>query len=95
MYTIKQIEKDKDNNLAETTWMNKKLEFDNETFEEIIPKMESWFSVTIHIAHSTLLSKRFTATIENENLEETLNAMQLSYPFTYVKKGSDIWISKK
>ena len=33
----------------ETAWVENKLVFDNETFEEVALKMERWYDVTIHI----------------------------------------------
>lgn len=95
LYTISRLKKDKHEIVPETVWMKSTLQFDNETFEEIIPKMNAWFGVEIQLKDEALLQKRFTATIEKETLTQTLNALELSYPFRYTMSGTDVWISPK
>jgi ferric-dicitrate binding protein FerR (iron transport regulator) len=95
LYSIARLQKDKNQVIAETAWMQSRLEFDNESFEHIAPKMDSWFSVSIHFNDSAIASRRFSAVIEKESLQQTLEALKLSYPFNYQIKGSEIWISKK
>ena len=94
LYTITKLKKDEHNTVSETVWMNSKLEFNNESFEELSPKLESWFSVEMHINDTTLKQKRFSGLIEKETLTQTLLALQLSYPFNYSIKGNDVWINK-
>ena len=95
LYTISRLKKDEHNTVAETVWMNSKLEFNNESFEELLPKLESWFSVEIHLNDIALKQKRFSGLIEKETLIQTLQALQLSCPFTYTINGTDVWINKK
>lgn len=95
LYSIARLQKDKHQTIAETAWMESRLEFDNESFEDIAPKMNSWFSVSIRFADSSIARRRFSAVIEKESLQQTLEAMKLSYPFSYRIKGAEILISKK
>ena len=95
LYTISKLKKDEHNAVAETVWMNSKLEFNNESFEELSPKLESWFSVEIHINDTIVKQKRFSGLITKETLIQTLQALQLSYRFAYTIKGTDVWINKK
>ena len=95
LYSIARLQKDKRQLIAETAWMESRLEFDNESFECIAPKMDSWFSVSIHFTDSSIAHRRFSAVIEKESLQQTLEAMKLSYPFNYQITGSEVWISKK
>jgi ferric-dicitrate binding protein FerR (iron transport regulator) len=94
LYTITRLQPDVHKVLPETVWMNKKLEFSNETFEDIAPKLESWYAVTFHFSDEAITSKRFSGLIEKETLAQTLAAMRLSYPFHYQITGEDVWISK-
>ena len=42
------------------------------------------------------LSKEdFQGSIEKETLEQTLSAMQISFPFKYYITGNDVWINQK
>ncbi len=78
---------------AEIAWMKPQLIFDNEPFEQLAPKMESWFNIRIHFRDQQVRQKRFSGVIEKESLKETLEAMQLSGKFTYEIKGSELWIA--
>jgi ferric-dicitrate binding protein FerR (iron transport regulator) len=94
LYTITRLQPDTHKVLPETVWMNKKLEFNNETFEDIAPKHESWYAVAFHFSDEAVKSKRFSGLIEKETLAQTLAAMKLSYPFHYHITGEEVWISK-
>ncbi|SEN88804.1 FecR family protein [bacterium A37T11] len=67
----------------EILWMNKQLIFDNEPFEELAPKLERWFNVKISFEDYGVKKLRFSAVIEQETLQQTLEAMKLSAPFNY------------
>jgi transmembrane sensor len=79
--------------LPDTVWMQRKLEFDNEPFGELAPKMEVWFDVRIRFSNEHIRNKRFSGVIEKETLEETLKDMRLSAPFTYTIKGNELLIN--
>lgn len=95
LYTISRLQKNEKQVLSETVWMKDKLEFDNETFNDLTPQFESWFSVNIHFGDETIKQKRFSGVIEKETLQQTLGAMQLSIPFTWSVKGNEVWINQK
>jgi ferric-dicitrate binding protein FerR (iron transport regulator) len=92
-FIITNVQNETDKIQPETAWMKDKLEFNNETFEELAPAMESWFSVSIQFKNDEIKSKRFSGVIERESLKETLQAMQLSYHFNY-EINNDIVIIK-
>ena len=94
LYTITRLHKDVHEVLPETVWMKKKLQFNNETFEELAPKLESWYAVTIHFRDSAITSKRFSGVIEKETLEQTLQAMKIASAFNYAIKNDEVLISK-
>jgi ferric-dicitrate binding protein FerR (iron transport regulator) len=79
--------------LPDTVWMQRKLEFDNEPFWELAPKMEVWFDIRIRFGNESIRNKRFSGVIEKETLEETLKDMRLSAPFTYTIKGNELLIN--
>lgn len=95
LYSIAHVQKDNRQFVAETAWMESRLVFDNESFGQIAPKMDSWFSVSIHFTDSAIARRHFSAVIEQESLQQTLEAMKLSYPFNYRIQGDNVWISKK
>jgi ferric-dicitrate binding protein FerR (iron transport regulator) len=93
VYAISALHESKSGVLADTVWMQRKLEFDNEPFSELAPKMEVWFDIRIRFGNETIKNKRFSGVIEKETLEETLKDMQLSAPFTYSIGGNELLIN--
>jgi ferric-dicitrate binding protein FerR (iron transport regulator) len=92
VYAITALHTGKTGILPETVWMQRKLEFDNEPFSELAPKMEEWFDIKIKFGSEAVRNKRFSGVIENETLEETLKDMRLSTPFTYTLNGNELSI---
>jgi transmembrane sensor len=95
LYAISRLQQNEKHILSETVWMNNILEFDNQTFQDLSPQLESWFSVNIHFGDETIKGRRFSGSIEKETLEQTLSAMQISFPFKYSIIGNDVWINQK
>jgi transmembrane sensor len=70
-----------ENTIVETAWVENKLVFDKETFEEVALKMERWYGVSIHFTDDKLKLQRLTGTFEKETITEALTALQISTPF--------------
>ena len=92
LFTILHVKKNTAEILPETAWLKDKLEFNNQTFEELAPEMESWFSINIRFENNDIKTKRFSGVIEKETLEEMLKAMQLSYHFNYQIENNTVTI---
>lgn len=88
-YSILRLGKD---TATETVWMQSKLEFDNEPFEELAPKMEKWYNIHMHFKDERIRKRRFSGVIEKETLIQTLEAMKLSGHFEYEIKDNELWL---
>jgi transmembrane sensor len=95
IYSITSLNKGRFEVLPETVWMQNKLQFDNEPFEELVPKLEAWFNIHISISEKGIRTRRFSGVIEKETLKETLADLQLSFPFDYELKGNELNIFKR
>lgn len=83
-----------DNSIVETSWVNNKLVFRSETFEEVARKMERWYGVNITINGEKLKEKIFTGIFENETVEQALDAMRLVTPFSFTASANQIIITR-
>lgn len=77
---------------SEIAWIDNQLVFDDEPFETIAPKMESWYHIRIHFTDENLKKRRFSGVIEKETIRETLEAMQLSNHFNYTIRENELWV---
>lgn len=78
--------------IQETSWIDNKLIFKNETMEELIPKLERWYDVNIQLKAPKVKGYRYTANITDENIAQLLRAMQLIKPFQYKIEDDEIII---
>ena len=83
-----------DNSVIETAWTNNRLAFMNERFGDIAQQLERKFEVKLHFEDSTAAGLRFTATFEDEDIRETLEALQYSLPFNFRIDKKDIYITR-
>jgi ferric-dicitrate binding protein FerR (iron transport regulator) len=71
-------------------WMQGKLTFENERFEDIVYRLERFYNIDIEIAVDSLNNERITASFENEQLERVLNVLAVSLSTDYEQNGSVI-----
>jgi len=84
-----------DTALTETSWVYNKLIFDGDSFNELARKMERWFNVHISFKDDRVAEYRFKGTFYNENLEQALQALQLTAPFEYKISDNKVEIFEK
>lgn len=81
-----------DSAIMETSWVNNKLVFRDESFENLAGRMERWYGVSIQFGNGEVKKYRFTGIFENENVKEVLNALRLTENFNYRINGDNILI---
>jgi transmembrane sensor len=78
--------------IQETSWRDSQLVFQNESLEDLRPKLERWFNINIKFDNEQPKLYRFTGVFKDETIEETLKAMQLIKPFNFNLKDHDLII---
>ena len=84
----------RDSSIVETSWVNNKLVFRSETFEQVALKMEKWYAVSILFKDEKVKEKKFTGIFEKETIEQALNALQLITLFNYRIIRDTVFIKK-
>ncbi|WP_316745756.1 FecR family protein [Pedobacter gandavensis] len=78
--------------IEETSWKDNMLVFQNESLQDLKPRLERWFNVHIELGSTIPKDYRFTGVLKNENIKEALTAMQLIKPFHFKQKADDVII---
>jgi ferric-dicitrate binding protein FerR (iron transport regulator) len=99
-FSISSLKKDPllDSGTVATAWIENKLVFRDEPFEELAAQMARKYGVQFHFSSNALRQYRFTGIFSKETITEALQALKLtspSDPFDFSVKGKDIYISKK
>jgi ferric-dicitrate binding protein FerR (iron transport regulator) len=81
-----------DSTVLETSWVDNKLAFDNESLETIAQKLERWYDVRIVITSEQLKKETYKATFEGESLEEVLNSLKIAGGFSFVINKKEVRI---
>lgn len=84
--------KDDKNSILETSWMNHKLQFRNESFSLLSLRLSRWYGVSFVFESDQLKDARFTGEFEKEDLSEALKALQAITSFDYKIQGKTIYL---
>jgi ferric-dicitrate binding protein FerR (iron transport regulator) len=83
-----------DSTIAETEWINNRLVFRDESFEDLAVKMERWYNIKIEINDQRLREYRLSGTFETETITQALDALKISLPFRYEQDGNKILVHR-
>lgn len=75
-----------------TSWRLGKLIFDETPFYDVIPQLERWYDVTIHIENQNDLNCGLTAEIEKERLEDVLKLLVTTHQISYTFSENEVFI---
>ncbi|MGB4399118.1 MAG: FecR domain-containing protein [Daejeonella sp.] len=78
--------------IEEISWTENKFVFENESFEDLLPKLERWYNVKIILNDPRIKAYRFTGIFIKENIIQALEAMQLIKSFHYKLNENEVKI---
>lgn len=92
---LSEVTHSSDNLVLETLWVENKLIFHDESFEEVARKMERWYGVKINITDDRLAQLHVGGgPFENETIEQALKALQIAFDFNFTFKDNNINITR-
>jgi transmembrane sensor len=77
------------NSSEKLSWIDGKLTFKYESFEDVVRKINRWYNVNIVIRDELLESYIYYGTFKDETLEEVLKLLQLTAPIRYRDIGRE------
>lgn len=75
--------------IIETSWVENKLIFQDESFEDIARQLERWYGVSIKFQNEQLKGNHLTGSFKNETVRKALDALQFTAPFNYEMDGNN------
>ncbi|MFN8253948.1 MAG: FecR family protein [Ferruginibacter sp.] len=81
-----------DNSIVETAWVNNRLVFRDESFEDVAVRMERWYNTEIEIQGEALKQQHLNGVFMNESVTQALDALKISIAFKYRIEGQKIII---
>jgi ferric-dicitrate binding protein FerR (iron transport regulator) len=83
-----------DSTIIETSWVENRLVFEDESFAELSLKLSRWYGVHFHFNAPEIEKLRFTGNFKEETIHEALSAMKITATFNYKIDHNNIEISK-
>lgn len=78
--------------VKEVSWIDDNFVFQNETLEELAPKMERWFNVHIHVDNARVGNLHYSGIFHKETIGQALTALQLIRPFNFKITDNHVFI---
>ena len=78
--------------VKEVSWIDDNFVFQNETLEELAPKMERWFNVHIHVDNARVGNLHYSGIFHKETIGQALRALQLIRPFNFKITDNHVFI---
>ena len=91
--SVKLIIQEKIDPLPDISWKNNKLIFNAEELSEILKELGRKYNVKFRCESNKIKNYKFTGTLEDETLQQVLNAIKLSAPFDYNIKGNEVTLT--
>jgi transmembrane sensor len=83
-----------DHKAKEIAWVRNRLKIQDETLEQIAGRLQQWYGIPIIITDEEVKKYSYSGTFESETVIKALEALQLSYPFSFEVEQTRIVISK-
>jgi transmembrane sensor len=83
-----------DSTILETSWVNNRLVFEDESFAEISTRMSRWYGLDFYFDDEETKNLRFTGNFKNETINEALKAMQITADFKFSINDKKVNITK-
>jgi ferric-dicitrate binding protein FerR (iron transport regulator) len=82
-----------DSTVLETSWVQNRLVFEDESFTNLAKRMERWYGVKFVFESDDVQQLRFTGNFKEESIQEALEAMKITAKFNYVINNNIITIT--
>ena len=69
--------------IIETSWVENKLIFQDEAFDDLARQLERWYGVSIIFKNDRLKENRLTGSFKNETIRQALDALKFTASFNY------------
>lgn len=92
-YLVTALPQVKAEDIKETAWVNNRLVFTNESFEEVAKQIERKYNVQIVFEEPSLKNEQISGVLENESVEQALQIIQMTTPFKFRTDGRAIYLA--
>jgi transmembrane sensor len=81
--------------VKETAWLDNRILFTNELFEDVAKQIERKYNVQVVFENQSLKAEQISGLLDKESLQDALRIIEITTPFNYRMDGKTVYLSKK
>jgi transmembrane sensor len=94
-YQVTTLPQVKPDEIKETAWIDNKILFTNELFEDVAKQIERKYNVQLIFEDQALKTEQISGLLDKEPLQEAMQIIEQTTPFKFRMEGKNIYLSKK
>lgn len=93
-YQVTTLAQVKPDEIKETAWIDNKILFTNELFEDVAKQIERKYNVQVIFEDQALKTEQISGLLDKEPLQEAMQIIEQTTPFRFRMEGKNIYLSK-
>jgi ferric-dicitrate binding protein FerR (iron transport regulator) len=94
-YQVTALPDVKPDEVKETAWVDNRILFTNELFEDVVAQIERKYNVQVVFEDKKLRTEQISGLLDKESLQEALGIIEMTTPFKFRVDGQTVYLSKK
>ncbi|MFC0512734.1 FecR family protein [Mucilaginibacter angelicae] len=94
-YQVTALPDVKPDEVKETAWVDNRILFTNEVFEDVAAQIERKYNVQVVFEDQALRTEQISGLLDKESLQEALGIIEMTTPFKFRVDGQTVYLSKK
>lgn len=94
-YQVTALPDVKPDEVKETAWVDNRILFTNEVFEDVAAQIERKYNVQVVFEDQALRNEQISGLLDKESLQEALGIIEMTTPFKFRVDGQTVYLSKK
>lgn len=82
-------------NIKETAWLDNRVLFTNEEFEDVAKQIERKYDVQVVFEDESLKTEQISGLLDKESLQEAMQIIEMTTPFKFKIAGKVLYLAKK
>lgn len=94
-YQVITLPRVKPEEIKETAWLDNRILFTNELFEDVAKQIERKYNVQVAFEDQALKTEQISGLLDQEPLQKAMQIIEMTTPFQFRIEGSTIYLSRK
>lgn len=94
-YQVTELPDVKPDEVKETAWVDNRILFTNEMFEDVAAQIERKYNVQVVFEDQALRTEQISGLLDKESLQEALGIIEMTTPFKFRVEDKTVFLAKK